>query len=171
MSMPIKKENQVPLSGTVSSYETDYVLWKQRQIKALQARDWEAIDVEHLIEDLEITDEMSALESNLIILIAHLIKLYVQDDAPNWMSQSWYNSIAEHRLRIQEQLSKSGTLRSRFPNIVSQVYSKARKMAIKEGKRADGRMVKKRTESEYPMTLPDGWFEKLLDDDWYPNNS
>jgi hypothetical protein len=34
-----------------------------------------------------------ALRSNLIILIAHLIKLYVQKDAPDWMTNSWYNSI------------------------------------------------------------------------------
>ncbi|MDJ0843681.1 MAG: DUF29 family protein [Crocosphaera sp.] len=74
-------------------YETDYTLWKQIQIEALSQKDWDSIDIKHLIEDLEMGDPRKVLRSNLIILIAHLIKLYVQKDVPDWMTNSWYNSI------------------------------------------------------------------------------
>ena len=148
-------------------YEPDYTLWKQKQIEALTHKNWDVIDVKNLIEDLEMGDPRKALRSNLIILIAHLIKLYVQKDAPDWMNNSWYNSIDEHRAIIRNDI-QDGILKSYFPEAVKIAYPQARKLAILEGKRADGRKVKKRLESEYPKQLPDGWLEKLLDDEWYP---
>ncbi|MEA5533539.1 DUF29 family protein [Crocosphaera sp. XPORK-15E] len=60
----------------INIYETDYTLWKQRQIDALSRKNWDEVDVKHLIEDLEMGDPRKELRSNLIILIAHLIKRY-----------------------------------------------------------------------------------------------
>jgi hypothetical protein len=137
---------------------------------ALKAKNWESVDIEHLIENLEMGDPKTTLESDLLILIAHLLKLYVQSDAPDWMNQSWYNSIDEHRLRIQRSLEKSGSLRRYFPDAINCVYPKARQLAIKEGKRADGRKVMKRKESEYPSQFPDELLDNLLNEDWYPIN-
>jgi hypothetical protein len=87
------------------------------------------------------------------------------------MNKSCFDSIDEHRLRIQSALEKSGSLCHYLPDAVERVYPKARRLAIKEGKRADGRKVIKRKESDYPTQLPDGWFNYLLDEDWYPVNS
>lgn len=153
---------------TTNLYEKDFAQWLDSQKLALKNHDWQSIDIEHLIENLEMSDPKTTLESDLVILIAHLLKLYVQKDAPEWMSKSWYNSIDEHRFRIQQALSKSGSFRRYLPDAVTSIYPKARQLAIKEGKRADGRKVIKRKESEYPPQLPDGWFELLLDEDWYP---
>ncbi|MGK7878532.1 MAG: DUF29 domain-containing protein [Crocosphaera sp.] len=122
-------------------YETDYTLWKQKQIEALTHKNWDVIDLQNLIEDLKMGDPRKALRSNLIILIAHLIKLYVQKDAPDWMSNSWYNFIDEHRARIRNEIQDS-ILKSYFPQAVKIAYPQARKLAILEGKRADGRKEK-----------------------------
>lgn len=153
---------------TINLYEHDFAQWLQTQIIALKKHNWAEIDVEHLIENLEMGDPKTTLESDLIILIAHLLKLYVQKDAPDWMNKSWYNSIDEHRLRIQSVLEKSGSLRRYLPDAIKRVYPKARQLAIKEGKRADGRKVIQRNESEYPTELPHEWVSNLLSEDWYP---
>ncbi|MGK7930212.1 MAG: DUF29 domain-containing protein [Microcystaceae cyanobacterium] len=152
-------------------YEKDFAQWLYSQKTALKNKNWDAVDVEHLIENLEMGDPKSTLESDLLILVAHLFKLSVQSDAPDWMNKSWYNSIDEHRSRIQFALEKSGSLRRHLPDAVNRIYPKARRLAIKEGKRADGRKIIKRKESDYPTQLPDGWFDSLLDEDWYPVNS
>ncbi len=55
------------LAMIMSLYETDYAQWTQSQIEALKARDWEKIDFEHLIENLEMGDPKETVESNLII--------------------------------------------------------------------------------------------------------
>lgn len=148
-------------------YETDYAQWTQAQIEALKAKDWERIDFEHLIENLEMGDPKETIESNLVILIAHLLKLAIQQDAPDWMNNSWYNSIDEHRKRIIKAKRKYKPITKYLPTAVENAYSDARDLAIKEGKRADGRKVIRRDESEYPTRCP-FTLEQILDEDWYP---
>lgn len=41
--------------------------------------------------------DRKALESNLMILIAHLLKLKIQNNVPEAMKGSWYDSVVEHR--------------------------------------------------------------------------
>ena len=52
------------ISTKQSLYETDYAQWTQSQIEALKSRDWEKIDFEHLIENLEMGDPKETVESN-----------------------------------------------------------------------------------------------------------
>ena len=150
-------------------YETDYAQWTRSQIEALKAKDWARIDLEHLIENLEMGDPKETVESNLVILIAHLLKLAVQHDAPDWMTNSWYNSIDEYRKRIIKAKRKYKPIKKYLPTAIENAYLDARDLAIREGKRADGRKVIKRDESEYPTRCP-FTLEQILDEDWYPNN-
>ena len=149
-------------------YDTDYAQWTRSQIEALKAQDLKNIDFEHLIENLEMGDPKETVESNLIILIAHLLKLAVQKDAPDWMTNSWYNSIDEHRKRVLKAQRKYKPIKKYLPTAIENAYPDARDLAIKEGKRADGRKVIKRDESEYPEKCP-FTFEQILDETLCPN--
>jgi hypothetical protein len=61
---------------TTPDYDTDFYAWTQAQAAALQAKDWAALDVVHLAE--EIADVGNALrftiESHLERLLLHLLK-------------------------------------------------------------------------------------------------
>jgi hypothetical protein len=60
-----------------SLYDTDFSSWTQTQAEALRAKDWAALDVEPLaeeIEDLGISIQ-HAIESHLERLLLHLLKL------------------------------------------------------------------------------------------------
>ena len=37
---------------TTPSYDTDFYAWTQAQAQALQAKDWPALDIEHLAEEI-----------------------------------------------------------------------------------------------------------------------
>jgi Domain of unknown function DUF29 len=54
------------------SYETDVYAWAQRQAQALRAKDWSALDVENLAEEIESLghEQAHAVESHLRILLA-----------------------------------------------------------------------------------------------------
>ncbi|MBE9074729.1 DUF29 domain-containing protein, partial [Microcystis sp. LEGE 08355] len=80
-------------------YEQDFQLWLATTISHLQKREFAALDTDNLIEELTELgkSEKRTLESNLMILLAHLLKLKVQQDAPPSMKDSWYCSIIEHR--------------------------------------------------------------------------
>ena len=61
-------------------YDHDFQEWIQKTIEHLQKSEFEQLDREHLIEELEDLgrSEKRSLESNLMILMAHLLKLKIQ---------------------------------------------------------------------------------------------
>lgn len=152
---------------STSLYEQDLQLWIEKTIDQLQNRQFEELDLENLIEELKDLgkSEKRALESNLMVLLIHLLKLKIQYDAPDMMKGSWYDSVDEHRQRLQDDLSKTPSLKSYLLTAIAQAYPSARKVAIKEGKRAKFG-VRIPQESEYPLSCP---FtpEQILDEDFY----
>jgi len=79
-------------------YDSDFQSWLEKTINYLENQQFNRLDIQHLIEEL--TDlgrlDRKALESNLMILIAHLLKLKIQNDVPEPMKGSWYDSVIEH---------------------------------------------------------------------------
>lgn len=148
-------------------YEKDFNLWLETTINSLKNHDFETLDVKNLIEELQDLgkSDKNRLESNLTILLAHLLKLKVQYDAPEMMTRSWYNSIDEHRTRVNKQLAKIPSLKSYLNNAMDEAYRDARKLAIKEGKRASFG-VRIPNEKEYPSICPFN-LEQILDEDFY----
>jgi hypothetical protein len=148
-------------------YEKDFNLWIAQTIQQLENHQFESLDLDHLIEELEDLgkSEKRALESNLMILLAHLLKLKVQFDAPDSMKNSWYNSIDEHRKHIQKQLKQTPSLKAYLDWAISESYHDSRDLAIKEGKR--GKFgVNIPSEREYPLICPFS-LEQILDDNFY----
>ncbi|MFM6347553.1 MAG: DUF29 domain-containing protein, partial [Dolichospermum sp.] len=109
-------------------YDSDFDLWIEQTIQQLKDRQFERLDVEHLIEELQDLgkSEKRALESNLMVLLAHLLKLKIQGDAPDTMTGSWYDSINEHQQRVQKSLRDTPSLNSYLSTAVSSVYPDAR---------------------------------------------
>jgi DNA-directed RNA polymerase delta subunit len=65
---------------TKSLYESDFLLWTQETVAKIRAKDFEHVDFENLIEEIEALgrSEKQDLESRLETLLAHLLKrLYV----------------------------------------------------------------------------------------------
>ncbi|GBF81071.1 DUF29 domain-containing protein [Aphanothece sacrum] len=148
-------------------YEKDFNLWIEQTIEQLANQEFESLDIANLIEELRDLGkaEKNALESNLMILLAHLLKLNIQADAPETMKNSWYNSVIEHRKRIKKQLSKTPSLKAYLPTILQEAYTDGRDIAIKEGKRTSFG-IRMPNESEYPSQCP-FTFQQILDDDFY----
>ncbi|MBW4620866.1 MAG: DUF29 domain-containing protein [Cyanosarcina radialis HA8281-LM2] len=148
-------------------YDRDFQLWLDRTIHQLKNREFGSLDIEHLIEEL--TDlgksEKNALRGNLTILLAHLLKLQIQHDAPDTMKASWYDSVIEHRQRVLDNLSDTPSLQSFLSEAIEKAYPNARKVAIKEAKLAK-LGVRMPEESEYPTTCPFA-IEQILNEDFY----
>lgn len=155
--------NQTPLT----LYEQDFQKWIEQTIQQLETRDYESLDIKHLVEELIdlVKSEKNALESNLMILLAHLLKLFVQSDVLLTMKNSWYRSIIEHRERVIKALDDTPSLHNYLPTIVETAYSRGRKIAIKEGKIASFG-VRIPQEHEYPNFCPFS-VEQILDEDFF----
>jgi hypothetical protein len=148
-------------------YEQDFNLWRETLITQIKEKHFHDIDWEHLLLEL---DDMGKSEkrsflSNLTILIAHLLKLTVQADAPEMMKVSWYSSVTEHRFRIKKDLQENPSFKNYLHEVILVAYADAKKLAIKESKNAK-LGVRKPNELEYPLDLP-FTLEQLLDEDFY----
>jgi hypothetical protein len=148
-------------------YEQDLQLWIEQTIGQLKKREFESLDIEHLIEELIDlgNSEKNRLKSNLKILLAHLLKLQVQSDAPDLMKGSWYSSVLEHRQRVLDNLADTPSLKGFLGEALEKAYTDGRKLAIKEDKLAKFG-VRMPDESEYPLICPFS-IEQILDEDFY----
>ena len=154
-------------SNIANLYEQDFQQWLVETADCMKARNFGAIDTDHLIEELTDLGNSSkaVLKSNLAILLAHLLKLTVQSNAPDTMKNSWYNSIDEHRQRVKKQLTKNPSLKSYWNIALDEAYSDARKLAIKEGQRAKFSILT-HSDSDYPQQYPFSQ-SHILNDDFY----
>jgi hypothetical protein len=93
------------------SYERDFYRWTQEQSLRLGNRDWESLDIEHLIEEISSLGKQQERElvSRLRVLIAHLLKWEFQ---PQRRSNSWKATIREQRRSITRQLKDNPSLKS-----------------------------------------------------------
>ncbi|MBE9195629.1 MULTISPECIES: DUF29 domain-containing protein [Synechocystis] len=116
---------------TKTLYEQDFCLWAETMANFLKNRQLDQLDYENLIEEIEDMSgsQKDALESNLEVLLVHLLKWKYQ---PNKISNSWRRSIFEHRKRIFKAFRKSPSLKRHFEQVLDEVYDDARKSASVE---------------------------------------
>jgi hypothetical protein len=61
---------------TQTLYDQDFHQWLEKTINQLEQKDFNNLDIDHLIEELKDLgkSDKNALESNLVILLAHLLR-------------------------------------------------------------------------------------------------
>ena len=111
-------------------YEHDFSAWLQQQAEALRAKDWSALDVDNLIEELETLgrSERNALWSHLRILLMHLLKWRYQ---PERRTRSWRGSITRARQQVARRLPQP-SLHRELPDFITEAYADARRLAADE---------------------------------------
>ncbi|MEM6837611.1 MAG: DUF29 domain-containing protein [Cyanobacteria bacterium P01_C01_bin.120] len=120
-----------PSSSPVKLYDTDYMQWLTTTVDQLRRQDYGHVDWANLIEEIEDMGkrERRSLESNLTILLLHLLKWQYQFDN---RSGSWAGSIVEHRRRIYKILQDSPSLRPQLGKMLSEAYTDAVSQAAAE---------------------------------------
>ncbi|CAD5909480.1 DUF29 domain-containing protein [Planktothrix agardhii] len=114
-----------------SLYDQDFYLWLEKTVNLLRTENFLELDRDHLIEELETMgrSEKRVIESNLRVLLMHLLKYQYQ---PERRSNSWLSTIIEHRIRINKDLKASPSLKGYFEQIFDETYQDARILASVE---------------------------------------
>lgn len=114
-----------------SLYHADYLQWIEATVEQLQRRDYASVDWENVIEEFKdmARRERQALESNLVIVLTHLLKWQYQ---PQHRSGSWNGSIVEHRRRIRKLLRDSPSLKPYLTEVFAECYADAVEQASAE---------------------------------------
>ena len=119
------------LQDAQSLYERDFALWLETTTALLRAKQFEQIDLENLIEEIESMgkSEKSAVRSNLTVVLMHLLKWKYQAGK---RTNSWQSSIFEHRVRLDDEFMDSPSLKRYYLEFFAKCYQVARKQAAIE---------------------------------------
>ena len=150
-----------PLKADLQTlYEADYLRWIETTLEKLRSQDYTHVDWENLIEEIEDMgrSERRSLESNLIVVLLHLLKWQFQ---PERRSGSWEGSIIEHRRRIKKALKESPSLKPYLEDIFAECYIEA----VKQAKAETSLPLE-----SFPIECPYGLAE-LIDDEFLPEQS
>jgi hypothetical protein len=109
-------------------YEEDFNLWLEAQASLLREGRLDELDIENLIEEVKAIgrSERHALESNLIVVLVHLLKYRYQP------TRSWLLTLREHRRRLRRSLQDSPSLRRFAEDNFLDCYQEAREQAALE---------------------------------------
>jgi len=140
-------------SKPLPAFDDDYLLWAKAQAAAIRARDWDAVDLERVAEEIESLggSERREMENQLIRLIEHRLKL---DHGLNREPErQWGLSVRTQQRSLNRLFRKMPSLRSELSEAIAEIYGDARVMAMDsfktyEPERAD------HYESALPRTCP-----------------
>ena len=132
-------------------YESDFFLWTQDTVAKLKARDFDHVDIDNLIEEIESlgASQKKEVRNRLRVLLAHLLKrIYV--NMPECF-EGWENTIRTQRTDIEVEIDDMTSLK-RFWD---EFFDSAWKYALKDVR---GEYAKKGCQ------FPDTWqFKRDID--------
>jgi len=129
--MTMKLANSVaPAQELEGLYERDETAWLDVMSHLINERQFDQLDYDNLasyLNDMAIRDRREA-NSRLIQLTLHLLKWIHQ---PTHRTKSWFSSIKQQRLELQDLLG-SKTLHQHAQENLTDLYAKAREWAQEE---------------------------------------
>lgn len=115
-----------------SLYYTDPYTWARLQTDALRHKDFDAIDLQHVIEEIEDVGgrHEDRLLSQYARVMEHFLKLQYRHSKDVEPTRGWKNTIAEARSAIRTLLRRNPGLKSRRDELLADAWLDARSKAI-----------------------------------------
>ena len=112
-------------------YDQDFFAWTQETVRLLRARQFDRLDLEALIEEVQSMggSQWREMDSRLLLLIQHLLKWRYQ---PKRRSRSWQSTLVIQRFELSRLLRQSPSLKPSLWESVVQVYPSAARSASAE---------------------------------------
>jgi hypothetical protein len=146
-------------------YETDWYAWVHEQATLLAQGRFDALDLDHLVEELDLMAESASgeLYNRLIVLLAHLLKLSVAakvlPGTYDRAQRGWRLTCLEQRRRLARLLARNHSLQRTVPEEVHEAYAVARLQALAALQVDD---------AQIPAACP--WHsEHVMDADFWPD--
>jgi hypothetical protein len=141
-------------------YEQDFYQWIETTAALLKQRNFQEVDWVNLIEEIESMgrSEKKELQSRLIILIEHLLKLQYWEAEKVNHARGWRITIVEQRNQIELSLEASPSLKLILEDLFLDCYQKARKVVLKKYQLSSNMFP-----VDPPFTL-----DKVLNSDYFP---
>jgi Domain of unknown function DUF29 len=142
----------------MSDYDTNFYAWTQQQAAALRTKDWAALDVTHLAEEVDDLGNsvQHAIESHLERLLLHLLKW--RYDPAQEPRRGWRLTIRHARREIAKYLRRNPGLQHHPTDYLAEAYH-----AIREDAAIDADLPLATFPEACPWTIA-----QVLDADFWP---
>ena len=148
--------------NTKQLYEQDFYLWVTTTIEKIREHDFDSVDWENVLEELEDlgSERKNELESRLMVLFEHLLKLAYWHEEKESNERGWKGTIREQRKRLNRLLRKNPSLKPYLNEVFEEIYLDTRDITIdKTGLSPD----------TFPVQ-PIGTVEQALAETWLPSD-
>lgn len=141
-------------------YDSDYQLWLERTVTTLKNKNFENLDLNNLIEEIESLgrSEKRAISSYLMRLCEHLLKIGYWESERGQCLRGWKVEVRNFRLEILEELDASPSLAVFLEEVFVKQYKNARKLFLDASDLNPHRIPES----------PDFTLEQALDENWFP---
>ena len=141
---------------TKIKYEEDYYLWTQIMVENLRNQNYLDIDWDNLIEEIDDMgkSQKCAIESLLLRLTEHLLKLKYWESERERNQKYWQSEVVNFRVLLNKRLKDSPSLKAKLPEIYAEI--------LPDSKRSISKL----------FALPekiDLSLNQVLDEDWFPD--
>jgi hypothetical protein len=143
-----------------SLYDTDYQLWLEQTVAQLRTHNFNGLDLENLIEEIESLgkSDKRAISSYLMRLCEHFLKIKYWESERETCFRGWKVEIRNFRLQIQAILDDSPSLKNYLKENFLAEYQNGRKLFLDSSELA-GTLIPEK---------PAFTLEQALDEDWLP---
>jgi len=117
-----------------NNVDTEYDSWLMEQAQLLRQRDFEHLDLDNLIEELEalVRGEKSSVEQFAYLIMLHLLLVEYWHEQSEWNRNHWEAEITGSRLQLNNKLTTN--LRNHLLKRLDFLYEKAYLAATKKTK-------------------------------------
>jgi hypothetical protein len=112
----------IAISTKPNLYDHDFYQWTQETTAKLRAKDFAALDLENLIEEVESlgASERREVYNRLTTLLEHLLKR-IYANLPDCFD-GWENTIREQRKQLKRSLKLSPSLKNYYIEIFDEAF-------------------------------------------------
>jgi hypothetical protein len=117
--------DRVFLDNKSKLYESDFCLWVEDTVSKLKARNFDELDLENLIEEIESLSkgDKRELKNRLDVLLNHLLKRCYIPTPENY--RGWELTIREQRKQLQRLLEQSPSLQGYLLEVFAEIWQVA----------------------------------------------
>ena len=120
-------------------YDRDFYSWSLQQAEALRRRDYDAIDWENVIEEIEAMarQERRSWRKFCARAIEHLMKIAYWDHATKGMLQHWTSEVMDFRQKMAVLIMENPGLKGQYDEMFADAWKLGRSMAVKSFQKYD----------------------------------
>ncbi|MGB5594479.1 MAG: DUF29 domain-containing protein [Crocosphaera sp.] len=113
-------------------YDKDFCLWIETTIKQIEAQEFDKIDWDNVIEELDSLgkSDKRELKNRLVVLLEHLLKLTYWETERDYNQRNWKGTIREQRRQLLLLLEDSPSLKPLLFESLTNCYDEARKIVL-----------------------------------------